>query len=572
MPPLLLATLLALVLLASLAALLVQARTLARLKALAEETRAAVEGSRGGLAETERALTALVVERQEGLRVQLAESLGEFRTALAEEQGKLRLALAETAERSDREQGERFERLRAMTEEKLAELRLGNEAKLSEIRKTVNEDLQANVQKRMDESFARVIEQFAAVQKAMGEVQAVTAEIGDIKRIFANVKTRGGWGETQLRAMLDDLLPAGSYEANCRLREESDEAVEFAIRMPARGADKPLLPVDAKFPLEDYERMLLAAEAGDAEAERAARRGIERRVRDEARKIAEKYIHPPLTVEFAVLYLATDGLYTEVARIPGLIEELGRVHKVLILGPSLFPALLRTIQLGFVTLALEQKADEVRRLLGATKVEMVKMNEVLERLAGQTGRMSSTIEAARRRTRVVRSKLRAVEAQRLSRPPPSSISAPTNRPPRRRREQARPGRRGNTLRQGRRTGKDTRAARGHRPALLRGLPLTPAPHDATCLHDAVPWMTHHLPRKQPRSRPQNALCPPAHRRRDRPRARFAWKERAEGCGRCGYRQRASPTSRFLMAKLVWIKGVGIFVVTMPGRWFRSAGA
>ncbi|MGH7086095.1 MAG: DNA recombination protein RmuC, partial [Acetobacteraceae bacterium] len=262
----------------------------------------------------------------------------------------------------------------------------------------------------MDDSFSRVIEQFAAVQKAIGEVQAVTAEIGDIKRIFANVKTRGGWGETQLRALLDDLLPPGAYEVNCKLREDGDETVEFAVHMPARGAEKPLLPIDAKFPLEDYERMLLAAEAGDAEAERAARKGLERRVRDEARKIAEKYIQPPRTVEFAVLYLATDGLYTEVARIPGLIEELGRVHKVLILGPSLLPALIRTIQLGFVTLALEQKADEVRRLLGATKVEMMKMDGVLERLAKQTGTMSGTIEAARRRTRVVRSKLSAVEA------------------------------------------------------------------------------------------------------------------------------------------------------------------
>ncbi|MGH7101784.1 MAG: DNA recombination protein RmuC [Acetobacteraceae bacterium] len=403
MPPLLPASLLGLALVVALIAIVILGRTLARLKAAGEFTR-------GGLADTERTLAALIVERQEGLRLQLAESLGEFRAGLAQEQGKLRLALAEAAERTGREQGERFERLRTMTEEKLTLLRQGNEAKLSEIQKTVNEDLQASVQKRMDESFSRVIEQFAAVQKAIGEVQAVTAEIGDIKRIFANVKTRGGWGETQLRVMLDDLLPPGAYETNCKLREDGDEAVEFAVHMPARGADKPLLPIDAKFPLEDYERMLLAAEAGDAEAERAARKGVERRVRDEARKIAEKYIHPPRTVEFAVLYLATDGLYTEVARIPGLIEELGRVHKVLILGPSLLPALLRTIQLGFVTLALEEKADEVRRLLGAIKTEMVTMDAVLERLAKQTGTMSGTIEAARRRTRVVRSKLRAVEA------------------------------------------------------------------------------------------------------------------------------------------------------------------
>lgn len=397
-------------LLAALLAVILEGRMFARVQALARQTLASVESGRAALAETERALTALVVERQEGLRTQLAVSLGEMRTGLAEEQGRLRLALAGATERASREQAERFERLRLMTEEKLAELRLGNEAKLSEIQRIVNEDLQASVQKRMDESFSRVIEQFAAVQKAMGEVQAVTAEIGDIKRIFANVKTRGGWGETQLRAMLEDLLPAGAYEANCKLSDDTDEAVDFAIHMPTRGLEKPMLPVDAKFPLEDYERLIAAIEAGDPDAERLARRGIERRVREEARKIAEKYIHPPRTVEFAVLYLATDGLYTEVARIPGLIEELGRSQKVLVMGPSLFPALLRTVQLGFVTLALEQKADEVRKLLGATKAEMLKMDDVLARLARQTGTMSGTIEAARRRTRAVSRKLGSVEA------------------------------------------------------------------------------------------------------------------------------------------------------------------
>lgn len=390
--PTLLLVVFGIALLVAVAGLVLQGLAFGRLRALTERALAGVERGEGQIRETERALSTLVVARQEGVREALASSLGDMRVTLADAQA------------------ERFEHLRRMLEEKLGELRLGNEAKLSEIQKMVNEDLQASVQKRMDESFSRVIEQFSAVQKAMGEVQAVTNQIGDIKRIFANVKARGGWGEAQLRAMLDDILPPGAYDANCKLRDDSDEAVEFAIHMPARGGEKPLLPVDAKFPLEDYERMLAAAEAGDAEAERAAKRGMERRVRDEARKIAEKYINPPRTVEFAVLYLTTDGLYTEVARIPGLIEDLGRTHKVLVLGPSLFPALLRTIQLGFVTLALEQKADEVRELLGATKIEMVKMDEVLERLAGQAGRMSSTIDMARRRTRAVGRKLRGVEA------------------------------------------------------------------------------------------------------------------------------------------------------------------
>lgn len=386
------AALLAALLVVALVLLVLERRGFARLQALAERGLEADERASGDIRQSERALSELVVARQEGVREALAGTLGDLRVALLSAQV------------------DRFDQLRRILEEKLADLRLGNEAKLAEIQKTVNEDLQASVQKRMDESFARVIEQFSAVQKAMGEVQAVTAEIGDIKRIFANVKTRGGWGETQLRVLLDDLLPAGAYETNCKIRDGSDEAVEFAVHMPAHGNARPLLPVDAKFPLEDYERMVEAAEAGDADAEQAARRGLVRRIRDEAKKIAEKYINPPRTVEFAVLYLATDGLYVEIARTPGLIAELGQMHRVLVLGPTLLPALLRTIQLGFVTLALEQKADQVRSLLGATKREMTKMSEVLERLKKQTGTMQNTIDQALTRTRVVGSKLREVEA------------------------------------------------------------------------------------------------------------------------------------------------------------------
>ena len=243
----------------------------------------------------------------------------------------------------------------------------------------------------------------------MGDVQAVTAQIGDIKRLFGNVKTRGGWGETQVRAMLDDVLPPGTYLTNHKIHPDSDDMVEFAVIMPMRGEQRPLLPIDAKFPIEDYERLLAASEAGDAEGERTASRGLERRIRDEAKKIHTKYIYPPVTVEFAVLYLPTDSLYAEVARIPGLIDDIGRDFKVLVMGPSLFPALLRTVHLGFLTLALEQKADLIRDLLGATRTEMLNMDRVLERLSKNAGTMSKTIEDARRRTRAVGRKLRGVE-------------------------------------------------------------------------------------------------------------------------------------------------------------------
>jgi DNA recombination protein RmuC len=200
--------------------------------------------------------------------------------------------------------------------------------------------------------------------------------------------------------------------ANARLSDHGADMVEFAVRMPVRGETRPLLPIDAKFPTSDYERLMDSVEAADAEGERAARRALETRFRQEARKIAEKYIVPPMTVEFAVMYLPTDGLYAEAARIPGLIDELGQKLHVMVMGPSLLPALLRTVQLGYVTLALEQKAGQIADLLGATKREMLTMDDVLEKLARTAGTMSRTIEDARRRTRVVGRKLRDMETLR----------------------------------------------------------------------------------------------------------------------------------------------------------------
>ena len=301
-----------------------------------------------------------------------------------------------------------IEQIRTTLEIRLREMRESNDAALAAMRQTVNEQLHEAVEKQMAESFHRVIDQFAAVQKAIGEVRAAAAGIGDIKRLFSNVKTRGGWAETQVRGLLEDILPPGAWLTNHKVRPDSDEMVEFAIILPMRGGCRPVLPVDAKFPLEDYERLILAGETGDLEAERTALRGLERRMRDEAKKIAAKYIHPPATVEFAVLYLPTDALHAEVARIPGLIDQISREHRVLVMGPTLFPALLRTVQLGFVTLALEDKADEIRRLLGMTRAEMVKMDDILERLARQAGAFSGTIERARTRTRTLSGQLRGL--------------------------------------------------------------------------------------------------------------------------------------------------------------------
>ena len=281
------------------------------------------------------------------------------------------------------------------------------ETRLGVIQASVNEKLHEAVEQQMTASFARVLEQFAQVQLAMGEVQNAAKQIGDLKRIFSNVKTRGGWGEAQLGAMLEQILPPGAYKRDFALKDGSRERVDFALRMPSR--DVVWLPVDSKFPTEDYDRLLTAVDEVDAEAERAARDGLAVRVRLEARKIREKYISPPETVDFAVLYLPSDGLFAEVARIPGLLDDVRSREKVIILGPTLLPALLQTIHLGHITLDLEKRAGEIGKLLGATRGEMVKMDLVLEKLAANASAMSNNIEKARVRTRAVSRVLRNVE-------------------------------------------------------------------------------------------------------------------------------------------------------------------
>lgn len=375
-----------------------QARMLQSVRLLAEQ---ALAGARAEAETTRKALDAAqrdTVERITRLESARKIGLAEIKTTLAEAQVKAEVAMTE-----------RFDRMRDALDLRMREMREANDTKLNEMRKTVDEQLHAAIEKQMTNSFNRVIEQFAEVQKAMGDVRSVTAQIGDFKRLFSNVKARGGWGETQARAMLEDLLPPGAYELNRKINPDSDEVVEFAVIMPMRGEARPLLPIDAKFPTEDYERLLVAAEAGDPEGERTSRAALARRVRDEARKIRDKYIHPPVTVEFAVLYLPSDALYAEIARVPGLIDEIGREQRVILMGPSLFPALLHTIQLGFVTLTLERKTNEVWDLLSATKSEMVKMDEVLDRLSKQSVTFTRTIDSARVRTRAVGRKLRAVE-------------------------------------------------------------------------------------------------------------------------------------------------------------------
>ncbi|AOX20276.1 DNA recombination protein RmuC [Kozakia baliensis] len=350
----------------------------------AAERGAEAEYQRSNLLEMERVLAG----RLDQLRFETNERLVALAQRLGRDQAEARIAQADA----------------------MREMARDNAEQLSLIRASVSEQLHVAVEKQMQTSFQRVVEQFTAMQKAIGEVTAVTAQIGDLKRLFGNVKTRGGWGEAQLRAILDDVLPPDSYDRNFRVGD-GGEIVEFALKMPVRSAVPPRLAIDSKFPTEAYERLLDAVERADADAERAARKALESAVRLEARKVSEKYILPPITVEFAVLYLPTDGLYAEIARIPGLIDELGRIQRVIVMGPSLIPALLRTVHLGYVTLALEDRTEAIAHLLGLTRQEMLRMDGVLEKLARGAGAMSNTIDEARRRTRVLGRKLRGLDGQ-----------------------------------------------------------------------------------------------------------------------------------------------------------------
>jgi DNA recombination protein RmuC len=305
---------------------------------------------------------------------------------------------------------EEQERLRTMVADRLDRMQLGNEAKLEEIRRAVDEKLQTALERQLRDSFTNLQEQLAAVQQAIGQVQSVAGEVGDLKRLFSNVKSRGGWGEAQLEAMLVDILPAGTFEKNFRVRESSAEAVEFALRVPGRGEEPTWLAIDSKFPAEDYTRLVVANEAGNRDEEARARAGLEKAIRVQARKIGEKYIDTPRTLDFAILYLPSDSLFAEIARVPGLIEALRHEFHVMLAGPSLLPAFLHSFRVGHASIQLERKAVEIGETLGAVKVEWGRFGESLTAIKKQAETLSRGIDTTLVRQRAIGRRLRSVDA------------------------------------------------------------------------------------------------------------------------------------------------------------------
>jgi DNA recombination protein RmuC len=300
--------------------------------------------------------------------------------------------------------------LKQAVEDKLETIRAENASKLERIRETVDEKLQSTLEARLGESFNRVAEHLERVHKGIGEMQAMAAGVGDLKNVLSGVRVRGAFGELQLEALLEQFLSPEQYIKNAHVKENTLERVEFAIKLPGRDASgEVLLPVDAKFPLEDYERLIAASEKGDAAGVQAAGQDLERTVRVCARTIRDKYIAPPRTAEFAIMFLPTESLYAEVLRRPGLFEQLQREFHVTLAGPATFSALLNALQMGFRSLALEQRSGEVWKVLGAVRNEFSKYNEVVDRLAKQLNTAAESVSKLGTRTRSMNKTLRHVE-------------------------------------------------------------------------------------------------------------------------------------------------------------------
>jgi DNA recombination protein RmuC len=306
---------------------------------------------------------------------------------------------------------QRLEAVRATVEQRLDLLRTDNTQKLEQMRATVDEKLHATLEHRLGESFKLVSDRLEQVHKGLGEMQSLATGVGDLKRVLTNVKSRGGWGEVQLGALLDEFLSPGQYAKNVATRPGSTERVEYAIKFPGRGEEGTpcWLPIDAKFPLEDYQRLQDAIERADVAAVDLSRRALEDFFKTEARKIRDKYIEPPHTTDFAILFIPTEGLYAEALARPGLADSLQRDCRVMLAGPSNLHAFLNSLQLGFRTLAIEQRSSEVWKRLAAVKTEFAKFGEVLAATKKRLEQASDSIGAAEVRTRAIARQLRDVE-------------------------------------------------------------------------------------------------------------------------------------------------------------------
>ncbi|MEH6436086.1 DNA recombination protein RmuC [Massilia sp. DD77] len=370
----------------------------------------------------------------QGTRQELASHLGQYHAATVqqldsmrqqmqlhsssgrEEQARALKRFADTMQQTlanlTESNAQRMLEVRGTLESKIRDLQSDNAKRLEEMRQTVDEKLHATLETRLTESFRQVSDRLEKVHQGLGEMQQLAIGVGDLKRVLTNVKTRGTWGEVQLEMLLEQVLTVDQYAKNVETVAGSNARVEFAIKLPGvvDGGPPLWLPIDAKFPKEQYERLLEAAECADHDGVTRAGAELERAVRGEAKTICEKYVSPPQTTDFAILFLPTEGLYAEVMRRPGLADDLQRSLRVTIAGPSTLSALLNSLQMGFRTLALEKRSSEVWQVLGAVKTEFTKFGDVLATTKATLEKAARNIETAEVRSRQMARKLKSVEA------------------------------------------------------------------------------------------------------------------------------------------------------------------
>ncbi|MGN0127081.1 DNA recombination protein RmuC, partial [Glutamicibacter soli] len=340
------------------------------------------------------------------LRQDLSAQRGELRQTLGQVRTEIDAKLGAMADGNAR----RHLQLQTLMQEQMDKLRAGNEAKLEQMRETVDEKLQGTLEKRLGESFELVSKRLEMVQQGLGEMQSLAQDVGGLKRVLTNVKSRGTWGEVQLERQLEDILTRDQYEQNVTIVPGSREAVEFAVILPGREDGTIYLPIDSKLPQEDYERLLDAQESGDKAAVEQASRALDKAIIEQAKLISGKYIAPPHSTDFAIMYLPTEGLFAEVVRRPGLASKLQTEHRVLVTGPTTLMSLLNSLQMGFRTLAIEKRSSEVWQVLAAAKDEFRKYGDVWDKLGKQLSAAQNTVQAAGTRTRAVERTLRDVES------------------------------------------------------------------------------------------------------------------------------------------------------------------
>lgn len=353
----------------------------------------------------------LDAQRQDRQRTaqSIVEGTGRAMTNIANGQTALLESIQRQLAYSAREQNEQLNRSLTQVDTRLEQMRQQNDRQLTEMRKTVDEKLTETLDRRLTESFAQVSQRLEQVYKGLGEMQTLAAGVGDLKKVLTNVKTRGIWGEMQLGALLSQILSPEQYEANVAVIPGSSERVEYAVKLPGKGDAVVYLAIDSKFPQEDYMRLVDASKAGNAAATEEARKALQQALKTEAKRISGKYVKPPHTTDFAIMFLPVEGLYAEAVQSPELMESLQREQRVLVAGPSTFAALLNALQMGFRTLAIEKRSGEVWKLLRAVKQDFGLFADTLEKTQQRLRQASESIDSAFVRTRSIERRLGSME-------------------------------------------------------------------------------------------------------------------------------------------------------------------